>query len=114
MPLRDLSNGRLAFVGSTWWASAPWLLNAAKMPKDALNVTQPKFLGQVDKELASTPVADWQVYLQWHVLNAAADSLSQAFVDENFEFNGKFLSGAKTIKPRAIRCQLRHGGVGAA
>ncbi len=32
------------------------------------------------------------------------DSLSQAFVDENFEFNGKFLSGAKTIKPRAIRC----------
>ena len=78
--------------------------DAAKMPKDALNVTQPKFLAQVDKELASTPVADWQVYLQWHVLNAAADSLSQAFVDENFEFNGRFLSGAKTIKPRAIRC----------
>ena len=44
------------------------------------------------------------MYLQWHVLNAAADSLSQAFVDENFEFNGRFLSGAKTIKPRAIRC----------
>ncbi|HET7842646.1 MAG TPA: M13 family metallopeptidase [Xanthomonadales bacterium] len=78
--------------------------DAAHMPKAALNVTQPKFVAQVDEELASTPVADWQAYLEWHVLNAAADSLSQAFIDENFAFNGKFLSGAKTIKPRAIRC----------
>jgi putative endopeptidase len=83
------------------WAA---YFDAAKMPKNALNVTQPKFLAQVDAELAKTPVADWQAYLQWHVLSAAADSLSQAFVEEDFAFNGKFLSGAKTIKPRAIRC----------
>ena len=37
-----MSNGRLAFVGSTWWASAPWLLNAAKMPNDRmLSLTPP-------------------------------------------------------------------------
>jgi endothelin-converting enzyme/putative endopeptidase len=83
------------------WAA---YFDAAGMPKNTLNVTQPRFLAQVDKELASTPVADWRAYLKWHVLNAAADNLSQAFVEENFAFNGKFLSGAKTLKPREIRC----------
>jgi putative endopeptidase len=78
--------------------------DAAHMPRNALNVTQPKFLQQVEKELATTPLPQWKAYLQWHVLNAAADSLSQPFVEENFAFNGKFLTGATEIKPRWKRC----------
>ncbi|MFC5578237.1 M13 family metallopeptidase [Lysobacter niabensis] len=78
--------------------------DAAHMPRNALNVTQPKFLQQVEKELATTPLPQWKAYLQWHVLNAAADSLSQPFVEENFAFNGKFLSGTTEIKPRWKRC----------
>lgn len=78
--------------------------DAAKMPRNAINLTQPKFLKQVDKELKSTPVADWRIYLEWQVLNAAADTLSKAFVAENFEFNGKYLSGASEIKPRWKQC----------
>jgi endothelin-converting enzyme/putative endopeptidase len=74
------------------------------MPHDAVNVTQPKFLQQVDHELATTPLTQWKAYLQWQVLNSAADSLSQPFVEENFAFNGKFLTGAKEIKPRWKRC----------
>jgi endothelin-converting enzyme/putative endopeptidase len=78
--------------------------DAAGMPRVALNVTQPKFLQQVERELAATPLPQWKTYLQWHVLNAAADSLSSPFVEENFAFNGKFLTGTTQIKPRWKRC----------
>jgi endothelin-converting enzyme/putative endopeptidase len=78
--------------------------DAAKMPRDAVNVTQPKFLAQVEKELKSTPVAQWKAYLEWHILNAAADTLSKPFVEQNFAFNGRFLTGATEIKPRWKRC----------
>jgi putative endopeptidase len=68
------------------------------------NVTEPKFLSQVDKELASTSIADWKTYLKWQLLNSAAPFLSNAFVAEDFAFNGAFLSGAKEMKPRWKRC----------
>ena len=68
------------------------------------NVTEPKFLSQVDKELASTSISDWKTYLKWHLLNSAAPFLSNAFVTEDFAFNGAFLSGAKEMKPRWKRC----------
>ena len=77
--------------------------DAAKMPHDDVNVTQPKFLQAVEKELKSTPVAQWKTYLEWQVLNAAADSLSKQFVEENFAFN-KLLTGATEMKPRWKRC----------
>jgi putative endopeptidase len=83
------------------WAA---YFDAGKLPHADLNVTQPKFLQQFDKELKSTPVAQWRTYLEWQVLNVAADSLSSPFVEENFAFNGKFLTGAKEMKPRWKRC----------
>jgi len=83
------------------WAA---YFDAGKMPKTDLNVTQPKFLQQFDKELKTTPLAQWRTYLEWQVLNAAADALSKDFVEENFAFNGKFLTGAKEMKPRWKRC----------
>ncbi|NUS60642.1 MAG: M13 family metallopeptidase [Lysobacter sp.] len=78
--------------------------DAAQMPQNAVNVTQPKFLQQVDKELTTTPLAQWKPYLRWQILNAAADQLSTPFVEENFNFNGKFLAGTTEIKPRWKRC----------
>src|SRR5262249_23405051 len=83
------------------WAA---YFDAAKLPHADLNVTQPKFLQRFDQELKSTPVAQWRTYLEWQVLNAAADSLAAAFVEENFAFNGKFLTGATEMKPRWKRC----------
>jgi endothelin-converting enzyme/putative endopeptidase len=78
--------------------------DAAHIPHDDLNVTEPAFLRQVQKEFASTSVPQWRSYLEWHVLNAAADALSAPFVEENFAFNGKFLTGATVMKPRWKRC----------
>jgi endothelin-converting enzyme/putative endopeptidase len=68
------------------------------------NVTEPRFLDEVDRQLASTPIADWKTYLKWHLLDSAAPSLSEAFVAEHFSFNGAYLLGAKEMKPRWKRC----------
>src|SRR5205823_10153801 len=40
----------------------------------------------------------------WHLLHFAASALSQPFVEENFSFYGRFLSGSKEMKPRWKRC----------
>ena len=78
--------------------------DAAKIPRIDVNVTEPAFLKAFNAELASTPVPVWKSYLEWHLLNAAADTLSKPFVEENFAFNGKYLTGATEMKPRWKRC----------
>lgn len=74
------------------------------LPQGDLNVTEPKFLQEVNRQFAATPLVDWKTYLKWHLLHSAAGSLSDAFVNENFNFYGAYLSGAKEIKPRWKRC----------
>ena len=77
--------------------------DAAKLPHNDVNVTQPKFMQEVDKELKTASIAQWKTYLEWHVLNAAADALAKPFVEENFAFT-KTLTGATEMKPRWKRC----------
>ena len=83
------------------WAA---YFDAAKLSHADLNVTQPKFLQEVNSEFASTPIPQWRTYLRWHVLHAAADALPEPFVQEKFAFYGKYLSGATEMKPRWKRC----------
>lgn len=67
---------------------------------DLVVVNQPKFITEVGKMIDEIPVDDWKVYLKWNVLRNAASALSSPFVNERFEFTGKFLSGAKAMQPR--------------
>lgn len=69
-----------------------------------LNVMQPKFMQQFEHELTDTPLPQWKTYLEWQFLHASADFLSQALVDENFSFYGKYLAGVSELKPRWKRC----------
>jgi putative endopeptidase len=69
-----------------------------------LNVDQPKFMQEFDRQLQQVPLADWKVYLKWQLLSSVANSLSAPFVEESFAFNGKYLSGATEMKPRWKRC----------
>ena len=69
-----------------------------------INVGQPDFFKALDAQLNTTPLADWKTYYRWHLLNSAAPALSEKFVDEEFEFRGKTLTGAKEIQPRWKRC----------
>jgi putative endopeptidase len=73
-------------------------------PKVPINVDQPKFLEEFQKQLKDSSVADWKTYLTWQVLLSAAPSLSTPFVQESFAFNQKYLQGAAEMKPRWKRC----------
>ena len=77
---------------------------SAKISRADLNVSEPKFMTEVERQLRETSLAEWKTYLTWQLLNAKADALSEPFVNENFEFQGKYLSGATEIKPRWKRC----------
>ena len=69
-----------------------------------MNVDEPKFMQEVDRQMQQTPLPDWKVYLKWQLLNSFANSLSDPFVEENFAFNGKYLAGTTEMKPRWKRC----------
>jgi predicted metalloendopeptidase len=73
----------------------------------AVNVAQPKFFEAFDKQLQTTPLDAWKTYLKWHLVSASAPQLSKAFVDENFDFYGRTLTGTPENEPRQ---RWGHGG----
>ncbi len=73
-------------------------------PVKEVNIGQPAFFAEVDKMLTDVPVSDWKTYLRWMTINSAAPRLSKAFVDENFNFYSKYLTGTKEQQPRWRRC----------
>jgi len=76
-----------------------------RLPQDVdMNVDQPKYMQELDRQLQQTPLPDWKIYLKWHVLNSMAEALSVPIEQEDFEFFGKYLGGATEIKPRWKRC----------
>ena len=72
--------------------------------KADINVAQPEFFKALDQQLTATPIAEWQTYLRWNLINTAAAGLSSKFVDEDFHFKGMVLQGAKENLPRWKRC----------
>ena len=73
-------------------------------PNTDVNVTSPNFFKAMNQQLSSLPIADWQTYLRWHLINNTAQQLSAKFVDEDFNFKGKILQGSKENLPRWKRC----------
>ncbi len=69
-----------------------------------VNVVPPDFFQQVNGALDSVSLDDWKTYLKWHAINSAAEWLSDQFVQEHFDFFGRYLSGQKEIQPRWKRC----------
>ena len=100
--LTDLARVAPHFDWSGYWKSA----DGTRIPAGTgnINVQQPNFVKEVDRQLAQTPIATWKSYLKWHVIASAADSLSTPFEEESFAFFGAYLAGAKEIKPRWKRC----------
>jgi putative endopeptidase len=73
-------------------------------PLDTFNVTEPKFFQALNQQLQTASLADVKTYLRWHVAHAASPYLSNAFVNENFDFFGKTLRGVPQLRPRWKRC----------
>ena len=70
----------------------------------SLNVTSPSFFKAMNEELSKESLADWKVYLRWHLVHADAPFLSSALLNENFAFYGKTLRGQQELQPRWKRC----------
>ena len=70
----------------------------------SLNVGNPDFFKSVNEQLNRVPLDDWKVYLRWKTINTYAPGLTKAFVEEDFNFNGKYMSGQKEMEPRWKRC----------
>lgn len=68
-------------------------------------VGQPAFIAELGKMVNEVTVDDWKLYLKWNVISSTAAYLPTAFVDENFEFFGKTLSGQMAQRPRWKRVQ---------
>ena len=67
---------------------------------DAVVVRQPDHITSVSAALTEEPVQAWRDWLAWHVVHAHAPYLASAFVEENFDFHGRTLSGVPEMRER--------------
>ncbi len=70
----------------------------------SINVAVPDFVSALNQLLGEQSLENLKLYLRWNALNGASRRLSQAFVNENFDFYGKRLTGAVQNLPRWKRC----------
>jgi endothelin-converting enzyme/putative endopeptidase len=69
-----------------------------------LNVVVPDFFKSLETELKTISLDDLKTYMRWHFVHSQAEFLPKPFVDENFDFFGRTLTGAKELRPRWKRC----------
>ena len=60
----------------------------------------------MEKLIQSHSIEQWRAYLRWSIVHSLASSLSQPFVEENFDFFGRTLGGTKELQPRWRRCSI--------
>jgi putative endopeptidase len=61
---------------------------------------QPDFTSGLAAELTGRDLADWRDWLRFAIVRSMAPYLSSAFVDENFAFYGRTLTGAPELRAR--------------
>jgi putative endopeptidase len=71
---------------------------------DQLNIMNPSFLQGFEEVLKSSSLDDLKYYMSWHILTSLAPLLPKAVADEDFDFNGRILTGAKEQRSRWKRC----------
>lgn len=65
-----------------------------------INVGQTDFIAGISPIMNDFSVGQWKDYLNWKLLDYSADYLNDAFVNQNFEFFGKTLSGNEELRTR--------------
>jgi predicted metalloendopeptidase len=80
------------------WTS--WLATQSLPTNQQIVVTQPDYFREVGKAINDVPLETWKDYLRLRTIDSFAPYLSKAFVDENFNFYAKTLSGVPQLRPR--------------
>ncbi len=91
-----------ALASSFDWDTYLRLVNSPSVSR--VNVVTPAFFKSLDAILAAHSLDDWKSYFRWHLLHGNATALSEAFVNEDFDFYEKTLDGVEQIEPRWRRC----------
>jgi putative endopeptidase len=101
---RDKTYNKMALTELT--AMTPtfnWTLFAREAgfgSQESVRVFQPTYIRGLKEVFAGVPLADWKDYYAWRVLTSSAPYLSSAFVNENFSFFGRTLTGVEELRPR--------------
>ncbi|HEU5421378.1 MAG TPA: M13-type metalloendopeptidase [Streptosporangiaceae bacterium] len=67
---------------------------------DEIVLRQPSFSAGLAALLTDEHLPAWRDWLCWQVIHSAAGYLSEAFVQENFDFYGRILSGTPQLRER--------------
>jgi predicted metalloendopeptidase len=67
------------------------------------NVASPKFAAEVARAVAEAPLASWRAYLRERLLDEAAPTLPDTFVNARFEYRGRVVQGLQQDLPRTQR-----------
>ncbi|MDH5177480.1 MAG: M13 family metallopeptidase, partial [Gammaproteobacteria bacterium] len=86
-----------ATPGIDW---STWLGQMALTGTNQFVMSQPDYFAAVGKAMQEVPLATWKDYLTLRTIDAFSPYLSKAFVDENFNFYARTLSGTPELKPR--------------
>ncbi|MGA0567840.1 M13 family metallopeptidase [Rathayibacter sp. KR2-224] len=90
-------------------------LGAPDAAFDELVLRQPSFTAGLASLLTEDRLTQWRDWLSWKVLHDAAPYLSGEFVNENFDFYGRTLTGTPQIRERWKRgVSLVEGAMGEA
>ena len=65
-----------------------------------VNIGQPDALKEVNAIIDTVSLEDQILYLQWNLINSAANYLSDDFIAQDFDFYGRTMSGKKEMQPR--------------
>jgi putative endopeptidase len=110
----SLASDRTGAVGPDLnrWLDA---LDAPKGAFDELVLRQPSFLEGVASLLSAGRLGEWTDWLRWQVIRSSAPYLSDAFVEANFDFYGRTLTGTPELRDRWKRgVSLVEGAMGEA
>ena len=109
--LDELRAAAPAFDWSAWIAA----LGGTDDALAEVLVRQPSYLEVFSAALAEVPIEDWKAWLTYHLLHHAAPYLSAPFVEENFDFYSRTLTGAQEMRDRWKRgVSLVNGTLGEA
>lgn len=79
-----------------------WLtaLETPAAAMDTVVVRQPSFLTGLGELLTSARLEQWRDWLSWQIIHSSAPFLPDAFVNENFDFYGRTLTGTPELRAR--------------
>lgn len=75
-------------------------LQTLNLSVDVINVGQVDYFSGLNNIIATADMDVIRAYMAWNVINAAAPYLSDEFVNADFNFYGKVLSGKQENRPR--------------